>query len=242
MYILQGSICENKTNTKATADQQQKNPPLTIAPTSVPLPPPTYGAKGWSVAPSAPGMIRNPIAPGRGPSPAPALPIAYNLPNIVGYRFAPAAATVGPQQNLASAVKQSAMAPVNPNPTKNLPSALPRVMRTVECSVCRTKTQTDAYTYVDCSNPDCRRRICLLDNCLQSLLDITQHQRNQHFKSANPFQCLSCKAPKSRGIPKVNYAQCPVCGVTWCLVGNCTFETRLNVIYQHISHKHQISE
>ena len=115
-----------------------------IAPTWAPQPPPKCSVKGLPTAPSVPSLTKNLLASVRAPNQAPVLPIAYNVPNMVGYRMAPARSTVVPPQSDASIVQPRA--PVYPNPIKASPSALPKVMCTVECRACRTKTQTDAYT------------------------------------------------------------------------------------------------
>ena len=218
-------------------------------PAKAPNAPSTNGKSGLPIAPKLSNMTRGQIAPVNTPLPAqvniaPAWPITSNASGAVRYQMAPPRPAVVPQQYPASIGPQYMMRPVYPNPRMILPSSvLPRLMRAVECSVCRTKTLTDAYNYVDCSNPNCNRRICLLDNCFKGVLrlwDFTTHQNREHLANANPFQCYSCKAPKQRGRPDVATDTCSVCGVNWCLVGNCTYETPTSGIHSHIGLKHNI--
>ena len=94
------------------------------------------------------------------------------------------------------------------------------------CRRCHTKTQTDKYTYIDCSNSDCNSKICLLDNGFKNILpqspeSLVSHQYATHLINANPHQCYLCKTPKHQRYPDTETALCTVCGVNWCLVGNC---------------------
>ena len=196
---------------------------------------------GLPIALNASNTTRGQVAPVNAPLPAPnniapPWPTASNMSGAVGYQIAPPRPPIVRQQNPVLSGPQYMMRPVI------LPlSALPRLMRAVECKDCKTKTLTDAYTYVDCSNPYCDRRICLLDNCFKGVSDLKNfgtHQYTEHLAQANPFQCYSCKAPKQRGRPYVATDTCSVCGVNWCLVGNCTYETPSSGIKFHIGIKH----
>ena len=214
-----------------------------IAPVNAPLQAPINTAPAWPITSNVPSTTKCSIAPANAPLPVPItiaspLPIASNVTNAVRSQTTAANPPIVLQQNPASIRPQYLMI--------ILPSALPRVMRAVECKSCKTKTQTDAYTYVDCSNPQCDRRICLLDNCFQAITrlradDLVQHQYHQHLVNANLFQCYSCKAPKQRGRKDVETDTCSVCGVKWCLVGNYTYETPGPRIRRHITTKHRKS-
>ena len=214
----------------------------------VPHTSPINNTPGLPIAPNVSSVARHPIASVNTPLPAPMniappWPTASNVSGTVGYQMAPPGPPIVSQQNPALNRSQYMMIPVYQHPTINVLSALPRVMRAVECSVCKTKTLTDDYTYVDCRNPDCQRRICLLDNCFQgfsksNLRNLGSHQYNKHLKNANPFQCYSCKAPKLRGRTDVEIDTCNVCGIDWCLVGNCTYENPTSGIRIHIGLKH----
>ena len=211
-----------------------------IASVNSPLPAPINISSAW---PTASGTVGYQMAPPRPPTIAQTLPTAYNVPGAVQYQMAQATANAVPQQNIFPFIQQPQIAQMYPRPMIALPPALPRVMRIVECRLCKTKIQTNGYTYVECSNPNCIGRICLLDNCCLTFADrgcgnLAKHQNREHFRNANPYQCLSCKAPKPRGNPNVNTASCPVCNVNWCLVGNCTFETPFDGIKTHLGRKH----
>ena len=214
-----------------------------IRPVNSPHTAPINISPAWPTASNVSGTVGYQMAPPRPPTNAQTLPTVYNVPGAVGYQMAPATANAVPQQNIFSFIQQPQMAQMYPRPMIALPPALPRVMRIVECKLCKTKIQTNEYTYVECSNPNCIGRICLLDNCCLSFADrgwgsLAKHQSRKHFINANPNQCLSCKAPKPRGNPNVNTASCPVCNVNWCLVGNCTFETSFKSINYHFGRKH----
>ena len=180
-----------------------------IAPAKVLNTPSIDCTPGLTIAPNVFSLTRCQIAPVK----APHTPILHNVqglptaPNVtvaVEYELAPARPPTpkGLQQNPDSIGQHYLMTPAYSYP--KLPSTLPRKMRTVECSVCKTKSQTDEYTYVDCSNPNCYRRICLLDDCFQRISKLhshgfVAHQYRKHLKNANPYKCYSCKAPKHRG-------------------------------------------
>ena len=217
-----------------------------MAPVNAPLPAPINISPAWPIASNVSGAVGYQMAPARAPLPPPtnaqALPTAYTMPSAVRYQMT--SATVIPQQKIFPFIQQRPMVPAYPRLIVPLPLALPRVMRVVECRFCNTKTQTDAYTYVDCSNPDCDGRICLLDNCFrifskQKRVYLVRHQNTTHCHNANLFQCYSCKAPKPRGNPNIDTDSCPVCKVNWCLIKNCTFETPFATIQDHWNLKHQ---
>ena len=207
---------------------------------------PLNTAPSLAVALNAPNLINSQIMQEKA-SPihnTPGLSTAPNVSSLVSVQMAQERAATSPQQNPPPIVQQRSMAMAYPVLMINLPSALPKVMRTVECSVCNKNTQTDEYTYVDCSNPNCHRRICLLDNCFQGVSrlythNFVQHQYNTHLRNANPYQCYSCKAPKRRGRKNLETDSCKVCRVNWCLVGNCTFETPFLKIRSHVTNKHK---
>lgn len=201
-----------------------------------------------SIEPDVSNTIKSQRIPSVKPRLAPA-DIAHNMaivPNVTSTkRYQKEPPTIKAQPNTASIIQQSATESVHPTPTVALPSALPRQMRVITCAFCCTKTQTDNYTYVDCSNTNCSRRICLLDNCFNGFVKrntgyFETHQYKEHLIKGNPYQCYSCKAPKHRGPPSLKVKSCSVCGVNWCLVGDCTYETPfLYRIYNHIASKHE---
>ena len=174
---------------------------------------------------------------------APYVAMAPNVSSTMEYQWVPATTTT--QQDTASALQQCTMDSMNPNLEVTTHLTLPGKMRVVECKFCGKTTQTDNYTYVDCSNPDCSCRICLLDNCFQGIStkhsgNFSTHQYKQHLIKADPYQCYSCKAPKYRGKSGVTSDSCIVCGINWCLVGNCTYEVHgPSAIRSHITTKHK---
>ena len=208
---------------------------------------PTKETSGFSIEPGVSNAFGYQMVPSITPYPA---PIA-DLPNLAmaptpicakGYQSR--SSTMIPQPNTDLIIQQPATESVHPSPMINLPSALPGQMRVVTCTLCGTKFLTNAYTYVDCSNPNCNCRICLLDNCYNGFAkhsrNFAKHQYGQHLKQGNLYQCYSRKSPKPRWQPDVQFDSCNVCGVHWCLVGNCIFETQFSSgVKRHIAFKHR---
>ena len=211
-------------------------PTIAMTPSWETRPAPMHNAPDFAMGPS---WETDPVPMNN----APDLAMASNMPRTMEYQRVPATTTT--QRDAVSTVQQCTVNPVNQNPEVTTHLTLPRKMHAVRCRFCGKKTQTDNYTYVDCNSPDCKSRICLLDNCFQGISkknsgNFSTHQYNQHLIKADPYQCYSCKAPKYRGKPGVTSDSCIVCGINWCLVGNCTFEIHSSFgIHHHITSKHK---
>ena len=200
-----------------------------LTPTRAPHPAVTNNLPSLLIASNAQSPITHQITPTHAPHSAP----VNNVPITKTCQTAPAKAPFNSADNPAPVSQQL--------PIVTVPPTSPRVKRMVVCKFCLTEHMTDKYTHLECKNSDCGARICLLNNCFWATKTpryFSAHQSNKHFKGANPHQCYSCKSPKYREDKYVDTAACKVCGVNWCLMGNCTYETPFSKIVNHLSTKH----
>ena len=128
---------------------------------------------------------------------------------------------------------------INPeSPNRELPQ--PHGMRFLSCKNCDTPYMTDEYIMIQCTNPDCNRYICLLDDCFKTFAHkctFYDHANVKHRSKGDRNQCYTCKAPKIRDGSTQN-GKCSTCGVYWCLLKNCNFEFSKIVLLEHHLDKH----
>ena len=98
---------------------------------------------------------------------------------------------------------------------------------------------------IQCSNTTCSRYICTIDCCYKAYSKAEHakaHQQNVHRANANLNKCFFCKTFKDRATG-MQSAQCPKCGIFWCLFKDCTFEAvKLAAISIHMGNsKHYFS-
>ena len=90
---------------------------------------------------------------------------------------------------------------------------------------------------IQCSENKCKRYICTINRCFETFLRPTpahSHQQHVHRAIADPSKCFFCNTFKDRTTGKES-AQCPKCGIFWCLFKNCTFESvKLTTVNVHI--------
>ena len=90
---------------------------------------------------------------------------------------------------------------------------------------------------IRCSNTNCNRYICTIDCCYRAYSRAEHakaHQQNVHRANADLSKCHFCKTFKDR-TTGIQSAQCPKCGIFWCLFKYCTFEAvNLRSVSSHI--------
>ena len=125
-------------------------------------------------------------------------------------------------------------------PLQQDPNCLKNKVNCGECLTTNFYSPTDCSDIViKCSNKNCRYFICTLEKCFKSFLTrskATRHHNYHHRKNADVNKCHFCKASKIRDGVKTS-SKCPNCGILWCLVGNCTFESLTGFAFT----KHELS-
>ena len=98
------------------------------------------------------------------------------------------------------------------------------------CKKCKSLTIYSPTSCKDilirCSKETCRSYVCTIDRCYNAYsgsLNANTHQQQVHRANSDLNKCFFCKTFKDRTTGKES-AQCPKCGIFWCLFKDCTFE------------------